>query len=211
MNKTHSREIYWIGGSPCSGKSSIAELLTDKYDFVYYKCDEEYHNHINRCRSELHPMMSKLKDLTLNEIFARPVDQQVEETVKFYHEEFEFIWEDITSISSNKPILVEGAALLPDNVSPLLHTENHGIWIIPTTEFQVEQYSKRDWIQSILEECQDPRQSFENWMNRDIEFAQFVDKEAQSRGLKIIVVDGTNTLEENFAIVEEHFNLKKGC
>lgn len=207
MNKNYSREIYWIGGSPCSGKSTIAKLLTDKYDFTYYNCDEAYHNHLKRCRSELHPIMTKLKDLSLNDIFSRPVDQQVKEVIKFYHEEFEFILEDITSISLNKPILVEGAALLPENVSPLLHTKNHGAWLIPTAKFQVEQYSKRDWIQSILEECRTPKQSFENWMNRDIEFAHFINKDAQDRGLKIIVVDGSTTLEENLAIVEEHFKL----
>lgn len=209
MNKNHSREIYWIGGSPCSGKSTIAELLTDKYDFIYYKCDDAYHNHIKRCRSELHPIMTKLKELSINDIFSRPIDQQVEETIQFYHEEFGLILEDISLIASKKPILVEGAALLPENVSPLLHTKNHGVWIIPTAEFQVDQYSKRDWIQSILEECRDPKLSFENWMNRDIEFAQFINKDAQSRGLKIFVVDGRTTLEENLAIVEEHFKLTK--
>ena len=32
--------IYWIGGSPCSGKSSIAELLCKEFGFNYYKCDD---------------------------------------------------------------------------------------------------------------------------------------------------------------------------
>lgn len=209
MNENHSREIYWIGGSPCSGKSTIAELIADKYDFTYYKCDDAYHNHMKRCRSELHPIMTKLKGLSINDIFSRPVEQQVDETIKFYREEIRLILEDLRSGSSSKPILVEGAALLPENVSPLLYTKDHGVWIIPTAKFQIEQYSKREWIQSILEECGDPKQSFENWMNRDIEFAQFIKNDAQSRGLKVIVVDGRNTIEENFAIVEEHLKLTK--
>ncbi len=30
----------WIGGSPCSGKSTIAKRLSDDFDFDYYKCDD---------------------------------------------------------------------------------------------------------------------------------------------------------------------------
>ena len=37
--------IYFIGGSPCSGKSTVAEILAEKYDLYYFKVDdflEEY-------------------------------------------------------------------------------------------------------------------------------------------------------------------------
>ena len=37
--------IYYIGGSPCSGKSTVAEILAEKYDLYYFKVDdflEEY-------------------------------------------------------------------------------------------------------------------------------------------------------------------------
>lgn len=33
-------EAYYIGGSPCSGKSSIAELFAAKRGFMYYKLDD---------------------------------------------------------------------------------------------------------------------------------------------------------------------------
>lgn len=207
MKGINSKNIYWIGGSPCSGKSSIAELLTEKYGFIYYKCDDAYINHMKKCQKELQPTMSRLKNMSLNDIFSRPVDQQVEETIMFYLEEFGLILDDIASIFSNKPILVEGAALLPKYVSPFMATNNHGVWIIPTPEFQVKQYTKREWIHSILQECLDPKQSFENWMNRDIKFAQIIQNDARSRNLQIIIVDGSTSLDENLTIVEEYFNL----
>lgn len=34
------QDIYWIGGSPCSGKSTIAEILAEKHDFTVFKCDD---------------------------------------------------------------------------------------------------------------------------------------------------------------------------
>lgn len=203
-------DVFWIGGSPCSGKSTIAELLTEKYAFTYYNCDAVYSSHVSRCCPELQPVMTKVKQLSLDELFSRPVDQQVIETIQFYQEEFAFIREDVKSLSSSQPILVEGAALLPHLVAPFLGTYNRGIWMIPTPTFQVEQYSKRDWIKSILEQCRNPTQSFENWMDRDIAFAQCIHQEAVDRGFKVMVTDGGTTIEENAALVEAHFQLKGG-
>ncbi len=201
-------DVFWIGGSPCSGKSTIAERITEKYSFTYYNCDAAYSSHVSRCRPELQPVMTKVKQLSMDELFSRPVDQQVIETIQFYQEEFEFIVEDIKSISFSQPILVEGAALLPERVAPFLHTHNRGIWIIPAPRFQVEQYSKRNWIQPILGKCRNPTQSFENWMDRDIAFAQWIHQEAADLGFKVMVTDGGMTIEENAALVEAHFQLE---
>lgn len=32
--------IYFIGGSPCSGKSTVTEILSKKYDLYYFKVDD---------------------------------------------------------------------------------------------------------------------------------------------------------------------------
>ena len=31
--------IYYIGGSPCAGKSSVAEILCSKYNLYYFTCE----------------------------------------------------------------------------------------------------------------------------------------------------------------------------
>ena len=37
--------VYWLGGSPCAGKSSIADSLVERYGFRLYRCDEAYFVH----------------------------------------------------------------------------------------------------------------------------------------------------------------------
>lgn len=32
--------VYYIGGSPCCGKSTVAEFLSKKYDLFYFKVDD---------------------------------------------------------------------------------------------------------------------------------------------------------------------------
>ena len=33
-------DTYYIGGSPCAGKSTVAEILSRKYNLYYYKVDD---------------------------------------------------------------------------------------------------------------------------------------------------------------------------
>ncbi len=32
--------VYFIGGSPCSGKSTVARALSARYDLTYFKVDD---------------------------------------------------------------------------------------------------------------------------------------------------------------------------
>ena len=42
---------YYIGGSPCSGKSTIAEIVSKKYDLYYFKFVKVWVIAQNRCVS----------------------------------------------------------------------------------------------------------------------------------------------------------------
>lgn len=42
------KHIYWIGHSPCAGKSKVARILTEDYGFHYYKSDDAYDDHMER-------------------------------------------------------------------------------------------------------------------------------------------------------------------
>lgn len=58
--------IYWIGGSPCAGKTTIARKLAAEYGFTYYKCDDCYDDHMSRSTPDQHPNTYKIKDQTWN-------------------------------------------------------------------------------------------------------------------------------------------------
>ena len=46
----NKQDIYWIGGSPCSGKSTIAEIIAKKNDLAYFKCDDFMYKHIEKSK-----------------------------------------------------------------------------------------------------------------------------------------------------------------
>ncbi|WP_339294182.1 hypothetical protein MKY82_19670 [Paenibacillus sp. FSL W7-1279] len=199
--------VYWIGGSPCSGKSTIAEMITKDYGYTYYQCDLFNEKHVHSCNPSEHPTMFRLKDMNWNTLWSRPVQQQIDEELEFYREEFPMIVDDVSALPASPPIIVEGAALLPEKVAQLVSSPRQAIWIVPVPDFQKEHYAKRAWIHDILNQCDDPDIAFQNWMGRDIGFAAYVAKDAMNRGFKVIFVDGSKSIQENYEEVKRHFNL----
>jgi hypothetical protein len=199
--------VYWIGGSPCSGKSSIAEALADAYDLQLYKADDAYVRHAQVVTHERQPTFYRLVHFSPEELWMRPVEEQVADARQLYLEEFPMIVDDLLALPTSRPILAEGAALLPECVAPLLLEPHSAIWIVPTPEFQVEHYARRAWAQEVVRTCSSPQQAFQNWMQRDIWFATHVEQAARDLIMRTIVVDGTCSLIENRALVEHHFQL----
>ena len=91
-------DFYSIGGSTCSGKSTIAQMLIDKYAWNSYKADDFLPQHLEKSSSEIHPTLHKLSKLTWNEIWMRPLHEQIEDVFQGYHEESLMIMEDLLGL-----------------------------------------------------------------------------------------------------------------
>ncbi len=200
-------KAYFIGGSPCSGKSTVAKFLVDKYNFVYYKIDDYEREHLNRSNPKEHPVMQKWVNPIWDEIWMKPVDIQVKEEFQFYRERFEMILNDLKQFSEDDTVIIEGAALLPELINKIGVGKNRIIYLIPSKKFQIEYYSKRDYIKGILSECSNPEKAFLNWMERDHRFGEEVKLQAEQLGYKVIFVDGEKSIEENIELVSKHFGL----
>ncbi len=199
--------VYWIGGSPCSGKSSIADLLAEKHGMTVYRCDDAYFRHQTVISAEAHPVFSRLAHASCDELWLRPVAQQVREEIELYREEFPLILADLASLPPTRPVVAEGAALLPDLLAGLRADPNRAIWVVPTEPFQRERYAKREWRHEVLKDCSDPELAWRNWMDRDAGFANNVAKAAGDQGYRVVVVDGARSIDANLRLVEAHFGL----
>ena len=77
MNDTIAN-LYWIGGSPCSGKSTITDRLAATHGMEVYRCDEAYVAHLDLITPEEHPTYHRLAHAACDEVWMRPIPQQVE-------------------------------------------------------------------------------------------------------------------------------------
>lgn len=199
-------DFYWIGGSPCSGKSTVSEILATTYHLQLYRCDDHLQRFLNLGSEQNIPVMKKIKNMTEDQIWLRNVDEQVSDTIDFWKESLKYILDDLTKIEANS-VVIEGAAILPDLVTKLNIRNDRYVCMIPTKEFQIENYRNRTWVTGRLSGCSNAALAFENWMERDVRFANIVKKESIRDQRNLMIVDGTFDINESFRKVKKYFKL----
>ena len=113
---------------------------------------------------------------------AYTIDSLVEEAIACYREQFDLIVQDICANAGQGPAGRRNFPL-PRQVAEILTNPNHAIWVIPTAEFQREQYSARTWARGVVKQCDNPELAFHNWMQRDIRFAKWIEAEVNTLDL----------------------------
>src|SRR5690606_7842492 len=106
----------------------------------------------------------------------------------------------------------EGANIIPDDALTQGQSLQHIIWLVPTEDFQLRTYPRRGtWVQDVLRYhfAENERiDIFEKWMRRDVLMAQWTAHRARELGIRVITVDGSTSIRENAALVEQHFGLQ---
>jgi 2-phosphoglycerate kinase len=199
--------VYWVGGASCAGKSTISRALVERFEMPLYDCDAAYEMHEKTVECGRFPTLYRLSRLPWNELWMRPVEQQVREEIELYHEEWSLILDDLHRLPADRPILAEGNALLPELFDGSGVSPARAIWIVPDPGFQRETYARREWVSGILAKCDDPEQAWRNWMDRDAGFAAHVMEQARIRGGTVITIDGSEPVESVVSRVVSHFGL----
>ena len=189
--------VFWLGGSPCSGKSSVSRILAQRFHLDLFSVDEALPRQLPRLHPDLHPCLTRWLQLSWDERWMRPDDELLQEVISCYSEHFSLVLEDLSSRDPNRGVLVEGCALLPDLVTPLLTYPQRGVWMVPSWEFQMNYYAQRTWAREVLSGCADPEAAFANWMKRDHRFSLWLSERTRHLGLRLLSVDGSRSVDQN--------------
>ena len=198
--------LYLIPGSPCCGKSTLAHRLAEQHGLNYVCCDDYESEFLARGQKE---NISEIRHLA--EVFAAGGDAMwlrspeilFANELAYYEISFPWLMEKIMQIS--RPLIAEGAALLPHRVRQLEIPRAQVLCMTPAEDFQRQKYALREWIAPYLAVCSDPDKAFDHWMTRDAMMARFVRQEAQTAGYEHWLIDGTESLEEIFQKAEQYF------
>ncbi|MEE4195501.1 MAG: hypothetical protein V2J07_09905 [Anaerolineae bacterium] len=201
--------IYWIGGSPCGGKSTVAQIIADQYHLNLYRIDDHIDRLMQHISPEAQPALCQWQSQTWEERWMQTVDVLLEFVLQAYDEEFQLCMQEINNIPSTRPTVVEGNPLRPELVSPYLKDPHHAIWLIADEEDLRYFYRQRVWAQQVVKECTDPQQAFEHWMKRDIAFANQIRSACITHQLPYLMSDRQLSLEVKAKKVASHFQL--GC
>ena len=200
--------IYYIGGGTCCGKSTIAELLSEKYGFPYYKLDDDLWRFTELVAANGNSYAAATLAGSLEDMWMRDPVEMCADELAFYADMFPFAREALAAHTGDRPLITEGAGWLPS----LMHTagipKNRYFCMAPTRAFQLEKYAQRPWIKNFIEDTSDPEQAFSNWMERDVLFSEQVMTDAVKRGYATLLVDGSSSIEETMRMVEQAFGLR---
>lgn len=197
--------IYYIGGSPCAGKSSVAEILSRKYGLYYFKVDDFLDRYIQAGARKECSACRKVASRNAEQIWMREPLLQCKEEFDIYREIYEFVTADLKQIDWKGGIITEGTAYLPELMKQSGISGVRYISITPTKEFQITHYRERDFVPLILEGCSDKEKAFRNWMDRDILFAQEVRRQCHEENYVSVINDGTMERKELADLVAAHF------
>ena len=202
--------VLWLGGSACAGKTSVARRLAAVYGLRVYHCDDAFEDHRRRADPAQRPGFCRIMDMSGPELWCQPVAQQVRDLTAFYRDQMEMIVEDLCGLRGKGPVLAEGAGLEPGLVAPYLSDPRRALWLIATPELRRRLYPSRgSWVPGMLEGVAEPEAAFERWMTRDDEMARRRVEQAEARGLAVLTVNGSRTIEATAEEVARRFGLRK--
>lgn len=187
--------VFWLSGSACAGKTSVARHLAARHGLTLYSCDDHFEEHRLRADPARHPHFCRLMDVPMEELLTLPADIQAEEILLFHQDELGMVLEDLRELPG--PVLAEGAGLLPERIAAVCPDPGRALWLVSTPCFRRQAYPQRGpFVQEILGRCADPEEAFSRWMERDDRIARRLEEEARHLGLGVVGVDGGQGVEE---------------
>ena len=205
--RTALGHVLWIGGAPDAGKTSIANLLAEKYQLQVYHFDRHEPAHFDRATPTEHPALYAAHParMTPDERWVRhAVERMVRETIASWTERCGMAIEDLLVMPSRPMIVAEGPGFFPECIAPLMRDARQAIWLQPTESFKQASAARRNKLTPRYE-TSDPARAQRNWYARDLGLVAHVAREANTRGLTLLTVDGATSLDEMAALVEAHF------
>lgn len=190
--------IYWMGGSVCSGKSSVASLLGTNSGAVVYNYDAAERDHLERMgRSS--QIIDRIEDPEMRRQahderwLSRPPAEMAGRTIRSWTQRFPLVLEDLETLSGER-IIAHGAGLFPELVANQVTDQSQSVFLIGTPEFI--RWARRRRGMGAPAMTSDPDFASENIIARDCLMAVRVRNQAAELGLTTKTVDGTEPVEE---------------
>jgi len=198
------RNVLWIGGSVCAGKSTAAARLAEGYGLRAYHYDRHEPLHIQRCSPEQQPHLSAFLAMTMDErwVLRSPRTMAQHTLTCWADERFPMVLDDLLELGDGRPIVAEGVGLLPANVAPLMSDARAAVWLVATPE--CIRYVRQVRGEGISLSTTNPTRAFENLVARDILMTEHIRTQAEVLGFPIINIT-IRDLAETHSIVERHF------
>ena len=201
------RDVFWIGGAPGAGKSTVARRLTERYGLRLYVTDDVMGDHARRMSVGEAPYLEQFQAMDMDERWLNRSPREMLETFHWFRGEgFRLIVEDLRAMTGTTPIVAEGFRLLPHLVMPIAGP-GRAIWLLPTPQFHRAALDARGSTWTIPNTTSDPPRARWNLEERNRLFTDRLARETGRTGAATLWLDGTLTEAETLDRVADRLGL----
>lgn len=199
-------KLFLLGGRPCSGKTTLADMLGKKHFIDVVHLDEFAQKCILNSTEE-NPNTHIWKNTKLIELLQNTPEKLLNLYLKTYEEMQSHLQREIDNSDKNALIL-EGSILLPKFVEDL--KKKHEIsccYLLADDDFVRERYYKRDYVLKMLEET-NGIQAIKNLLERDSLFSEYINNEIKKYCSPRLMINSEKTIESVLHEFESILGLK---
>lgn len=175
----------WIGGPPCSGKSTVAAALADRFGLQVYHVDARTWVHEPRMPS------TEFSRLTMDERWVNATPERMLDLFRTTsHHRFRLVLEDVRRLPDEPAAIVEGPQLFPTSVAAVLSSPDQSVFLQPDDRDIAERRRARGPMKG----TSDGVRATENLIARDVLIARVF--EAEARDLRLPALRADDALDD---------------
>ena len=203
--KEYLRNVYFISGTACGGKTTVTKALGEKYGIPVYVIDDQFTIHQLMSDKEHQPTMNTFfKDA--DEFFGRSVEEYKKWLLGNKAEQLDFVLLDLIKLSKDRVILcdlhivVEEADKItdPERIAFMIHKPEN---IVDTYCNRPDHQPFNNFIHSAADYEKAKATCEQTLTEINVDAYNFI----KNSGYFWVERDNTRSVEDTVALVEEHF------
>lgn len=205
--KNYLKNVYFLTGTPCGGKTTISRALGEMYNIPVYDVDERFDTHQMMSDDVNQPSMNQsFRDA--DEFFGRTVEEYRNWLISNTREQLDYILMDLILLSQKGPVICDGHLTVEE--AEVLTDSSRIVFLLKEPVNLVDEYCNRkdhqgfsDFIHSATdyekakETCNETLRSLNEQRYYDIKNSDYYWLER----------DDERSVEETVKLVAKHFNL----
>jgi len=203
--KAYLKNVYFMMGTPCGGKTSVSRALGKRYNVPVYDIDERFDTHRGLSDPQIQTAMNR-QFADADEFFGRSVEEYRNWLIQNTREQLDFVILDLVRLSQNGKIICD-CHLTPEQARELTDP-SRAAFMLKKPDHIVDDYCNRpdhqgfsDFIHSATDvekakaTCNETLRSLNAGFYEEVKRSEFFWLER----------DDSRTVEETAALVAKHW------
>ncbi|QOS78496.1 hypothetical protein JNUCC31_27935 [Paenibacillus sp. JNUCC31] len=205
--KEQLKHVYWLNGGCCAGKTTMTKKFVAELGFQTLSDDILKYRPFTS-PTEYPALQYPHPGLDWEEWFNRPTDVQFRWLCEIVVEMMEFFAIDLLKMPTDRPIIID-LGIMPQHILPFIPKER--IMCLYTSDEEIERlyYFREDhkMILDVIKLTSKPAETIKHGNKTMVKFSHEIRNACVNNCIKTLERTPNMSIEEQFRLVREHFEL----